>query len=320
MRTAKLLAVMMIAGVSHTAWAQEQPYSQTLDEQMQRLQQGKAPVPMVVKQVRPADEDEPKPAAQAETERKPVNKEWPASANAAPEAKPATEAIVAQPTPLAPLAAQPTQQPEPQQAQTQPALTQESPPAIQAAQPQPTPAAEMKPAETVPTPAAAMETKPAEMTPAVAPQAAPAAEPQPATVPMDTASPSAGGGEAIDSVGSGAIPALPIQPMIAGEVKFVTGGIGDEELDMLKSVEQEYNVQLLLTATKGEFISEAVVHMMDDAGNKLLAINHVGPYLYMALKPGKYHIEVTAKRGGIKTVDLAVPAQKTIKQQLRFSE
>jgi hypothetical protein len=35
-------------------------------------------------------------------------------------------------------------------------------------------------------------------------------------------------GQPIESLGSGAIPALPLQEMISGQIHFITGGVGDE--------------------------------------------------------------------------------------------
>ena len=44
-------------------------------------------------------------------------------------------------------------------------------------------------------------------------------------------------GEVIDSIGSDAIPALPLTVMSNGTMKYVTGGVGDEEVAQLKSLE-----------------------------------------------------------------------------------
>src|SRR4051812_40084814 len=52
----------------------------------------------------------------------------------------------------------------------------------------------------------------------------------------------------VDSVGNGAIPALPLQVMTNGNITYINGGIGDEELEQLKAQGNAYNLHVMLSA------------------------------------------------------------------------
>ncbi len=130
-------------------------------------------------------------------------------------------------------------------------------------------------------------------------------------------SPSAG---YIDSVGGNAIPAMPLEIRTAGDVRYITGGVGDEEEAQLKMVEKDYNLRLLTTGTGGAYVSGAMARITDANGTVVLSSDGVGPYLYADLKPGVYNVEVTAPEGGIKSTRVNVPASGFIKPELRFTE
>jgi len=130
--------------------------------------------------------------------------------------------------------------------------------------------------------------------------------------------PPAGYAPTIDSVGSGAIPALPLDIMSNGTVTYVTGGIGDEEVAELKSKEKEFNVHLLITALKGEFISDATLKIADASGTEMLNLENAGPYVYVKLPAGNYTLEATSRTGAVKQMKIKAPASGSIKKQFLF--
>jgi hypothetical protein len=221
MRKVGLLTAVLTSAVTVSAWAQEAPYSQTLDEQQQRVAQGQAAVPLAPAQAvvpRPIDE------TTTVTTRK-TFREWPASAS---------------------------------------------------------------PAAGTATPAYSGATR-------------------------------ARDGEVIDSMGSGAIPALPIQMMEANGIQYITGGVGDEEEAQIKSMQHQFNLRVLMTGSQGEYLSNAMVRVMDASGNQVLSVSGAGPYFYTRLNPGTYTVEVTAPQGGIKKATVHVPASGAVNQDFRFS-
>jgi hypothetical protein len=126
-------------------------------------------------------------------------------------------------------------------------------------------------------------------------------------------------GQPINSGGSGAIPALPLQEMISGEIHFITGGVGDEEVDQLKSAESQYNFHLLITAGQGEYLSECTLRLHDAKGVDVLATGNAGPYFYARLNPGTYMLDITTAQGSKQSVPLKITPNTVLKKTVQFN-
>lgn len=118
--------------------------------------------------------------------------------------------------------------------------------------------------------------------------------------------------------GSGAIPALPLEIRTVGDVRYLTGGIGDEEEAQLEMVKQDYSFRMLMTAEGGAYIGDATVRIMDSAGNLVLSTDGAGPYLYATLAPGKYKVEAVTEEGARKEANVIVPKTGFTKPVMRF--
>lgn len=151
---------------------------------------------------------------------------------------------------------------------------------------------------------------PASATSASAPAAATAQQPAPL--------PRARDGEVIDSQGGDAIPALPLTVMSNGTMKYVTGGVGDEELAQLKSLEGDFNVQMLIATKSGEFVGNTTVRVVDNKDTVLFTVDKAGPYFYAGLPAGDYMFEITTARGKMQSVKVKAPASGTTKPVVRF--
>jgi hypothetical protein len=126
-------------------------------------------------------------------------------------------------------------------------------------------------------------------------------------------------GETIMSQGGGATPDLPLTIMETNGIRFITGGIGEEEEAQLKSVSRDFNTQVLVTGQQGEYLSGAMVRVLNEQGAEVLATDGAGPYFFTQLPPGNYTVEVTAQQGGIKKSALHVPQTGTAKEHFRFT-
>lgn len=238
------LAALLVTTSLNVAIAQEAPNSQTLEEQLQRVESGQPAVPATWNQGQSGT-----PAAEPQTAQVPAAE---APAQAAPE--PATQPQVA-----APIAAS-----------AKPVV-----PVIEPA-----------------TPAGYYTSRPS-----VAPD-----------------------GEVFDSRGGDAIPALPLEIRTVGDIRYITGGVGDEEKAQLAMVENDFNMRMLIAGTGGAFISGAMVRVMDKDNRLVLSTDGVGPYLYAFMPAGTYTFEVTAPEGGIKTTKVTVPPTAFVKPVMRFTE
>ena len=77
----------------------------------------------------------------------------------------------------------------------------------------------------------------------------------------------------------------------AGDLPYVSGGVGEEELAVLKLVRDDFNLHLLFADRSGTYLSGVDVDIVDAAGTPHLALRDAGPYLYVRLPAGHYRIE-----------------------------
>lgn len=74
---------------------------------------------------------------------------------------------------------------------------------------------------------------------------------------------------------------------------YISGGVGDEEMSQIKSVEKDYNMRLLFTGRDGEYQSGVKVQVTDAKGNVALDTTASGPYLLAKLPPGRYKVNAS---------------------------
>jgi len=75
-------------------------------------------------------------------------------------------------------------------------------------------------------------------------------------------------------------------------IPYLSGGIGEEEREMLRRLAHNYNVQLIFAAKEGHYLSEVHVIIMDARGRTVLDTVSEGPWLYTQLPAGTYTILV----------------------------
>jgi hypothetical protein len=93
----------------------------------------------------------------------------------------------------------------------------------------------------------------------------------------------------------------------AGNVPFITGGIGDDEKDQLEMARHSYNLHILSTEG-GHYLADIAITITDKNGSQVLSAN-AGPLFYARLPSGKY--TVSASNAGVvktKTVNLSTKA------------
>lgn len=88
--------------------------------------------------------------------------------------------------------------------------------------------------------------------------------------------------------------AYSLQPQQTGNVTYLTGGIGDEERDAMKSVKNSYNFSLMSASKAGEFVGDTQVVISDRQGNRLIN-TQAGPLFYAQLPPGHYTVEAMSE-------------------------
>lgn len=102
-------------------------------------------------------------------------------------------------------------------------------------------------------------------------------------------------------------------------LRIVSGGIGAADQQRLEEQADEYNLHLLLTDEKGNYLAGVAVVVHDAAGNEVTRLTSDGPIVMAALRPGRYTVEagfagstqrqsLTVPRGGHREVVLRWPS------------
>jgi hypothetical protein len=63
-------------------------------------------------------------------------------------------------------------------------------------------------------------------------------------------------------------------------VPYLSGGVGEEEIDLLRQVDGAYNVKLIFAATAGNYLSNVHILIEDSQGTKVLEAVSEGPWFY----------------------------------------
>lgn len=82
-----------------------------------------------------------------------------------------------------------------------------------------------------------------------------------------------------------------------GEVRYVSGGVGEDERLDLAAMHAEFNVHMTFAVKRaGNFIADVGVEVRDAGGRVLLDTVSQGPWLYVRFAPGHYRLR--ARYGG----------------------
>jgi hypothetical protein len=85
------------------------------------------------------------------------------------------------------------------------------------------------------------------------------------------------------------IPEGPQVQTYAG-IPYLSGGIGLDEREALRSLANEYNLQLSFALKRGNYLSDIEVLITDDRGATVLAAVSQGPWFLTRLPVGTYRI------------------------------
>ncbi len=86
---------------------------------------------------------------------------------------------------------------------------------------------------------------------------------------------------------------LAAQEQQAGDVAYITGGIGESEAEMMRGVAKNYALEIAFVEKSKQyeqFIAGVKVQIQDSHKNVLLDVDTEGPYLFANLPQGRYLI------------------------------
>ncbi len=80
------------------------------------------------------------------------------------------------------------------------------------------------------------------------------------------------------------------QPVEINGIKYVTGGIGDEERAALDSMKRDFNIRIVSAGAHGEYVGSERMIITNRKGDELVNVS-AGPIFYAELPPGTYTLE-----------------------------
>jgi len=101
----------------------------------------------------------------------------------------------------------------------------------------------------------------------------------------------------------------------AGNVAYVSGGVGLESLDQLSSIARDFNLKLVFALNSGAYLSGVQVAIVDRKGQTVVDTTSDGPWFMAKLPAGSYQViatvagkaekrQVSVGSSGLKTVNL----------------
>lgn len=84
----------------------------------------------------------------------------------------------------------------------------------------------------------------------------------------------------------------PVTPKQAGNIEFITGGIGDEERTSMEAVKNDYNLHVMSAGRDGAFTGSMTLTILDKENQQILQTD-IGPLFYAKLPDGTYTVEGT---------------------------
>lgn len=108
-------------------------------------------------------------------------------------------------------------------------------------------------------------------------------------------------------------------PMVqhAGDIAYVSGGIGVGEQQQVLAHEADSNLKLVFTLKEGNYVADVNVVVANAGGKRLLETVAGGPFFLAKLAPGHYKITATYDGRAI-TRDVSVSDRRLRTEYLRW--
>lgn len=102
------------------------------------------------------------------------------------------------------------------------------------------------------------------------------------------------------------------QEQQAGDVAYITGGIGESEAEMMRGIAKDYPLEIVFVQKRKqyeEFIADVKVQIQDSHKKVVLDTTSDGPYLFANLPSGRYMV-IAEHNGSTKQQAVRVNAKK----------
>ena len=111
--------------------------------------------------------------------------------------------------------------------------------------------------------------------------------------------------------------AFPAQAQVSA---YVSGGVGEEERQVLLPRKNEFNLQLTFAVRRsGNYLAAVEVRIADSKGAELLRAESDGPFFFARLEPGSYTVSATYA-GETQSRRLRIPDKGAVALALYWDE
>ena len=103
----------------------------------------------------------------------------------------------------------------------------------------------------------------------------------------------------------------------AGEISYLSGGVGKPEREQLRALEKDFNLKLVFSAADGKYVANVRIVVSDAKGRKLLEHVADGPFFMARMPAGEYSVAATFA-GKTQTRKIGVAANRLHTEHLRW--
>ena len=79
----------------------------------------------------------------------------------------------------------------------------------------------------------------------------------------------------------------------AGEISYLSGGVGKPEREQLRALEKDFNLKLVFSMADGKYVANVKIVVSDAKGRKLLEHVADGPFFMARLPASEYSVAAT---------------------------
>ena len=90
-----------------------------------------------------------------------------------------------------------------------------------------------------------------------------------------------------------ALAQAPVEGRTAQDRRFLTGGVGLDESERMKTLAGDFSLTVLVAATSGAYLADTRLMIRDAQGKAVLDAQLSSPYLVVDLAAGRYDVQAT---------------------------
>jgi len=92
-----------------------------------------------------------------------------------------------------------------------------------------------------------------------------------------------------------------------GDTRYVTGGIGDSDVQRTQELARGMNLQMVFALMSGDYLANVDVVLQDSRGREVLRVDGADPLLFARVAPGRYTVRAEVQGKPLQR-DVEVPA------------